>query len=112
MIFGSIAELGIALTDLADQHAAWSQETFGSDKERGPEGPLKHMRKEIEEVLANPTDLQEYADLLLLLLDASRRAGIGPYSLIRAGQAKLKINKERTWPKPTGMSDAVEHVKS
>lgn len=59
---------------LAAEHAAWSQVTFGSDDERGPEGPLRHLLKEIDEVAANPGDISEHADVGLLWLDASRRA--------------------------------------
>jgi len=52
----------------------------------------------------------ELADCLLLLLDSSRRAGIKPMQLFEAAQEKMKINKARTWPKPT-TDEPVEHVK-
>lgn len=93
----------------ADQ-AAWSQKTFGSDSTRGPIGPLKHMLKEVQEALDNPTDIEEYADLLLLLMDSSRRAGFSPMSLLYAARAKMRKNKEREWPKPTS-DEPVEHVR-
>jgi hypothetical protein len=59
---------------LAAEHAAWSQATFGSDAERGAEGPLRHLLLEADEVAANPGDISEHADVGLLWLDASRRA--------------------------------------
>lgn len=97
--FDGIIELGYQLDKLSQEHAMWSQETFGDDKERGPMGPLKHLEKEAKEVQANLADKSEYADCLLLILDASRRAGISPLQLIKAAQDKLIVNKSRTWPK-------------
>jgi hypothetical protein len=63
------------MRDFWDAQSKWSQATFGTDAERGPLGALKHLRKEIEEVKANPGDIEERADLVFLALDASRRAG-------------------------------------
>lgn len=60
---------------LASNHAAWSQETFGSDASKDWTGPLAHLKKELTEVEEQPFDRTEWADTLLLLLDASRRAG-------------------------------------
>ncbi len=105
-----LIETGEALRDLARDHAAWSQATFGSDLERGPIGPLKHLEKEAREAQANPDDAEEYADCLLLLLDAARRAGIKPLELIRAAQAKLEINRGRQWSLPVS-DEPVEHVR-
>ena len=36
-----------------DQQAEWSRATFGSDTERGPLGPLKHLEKEAKEAQEN-----------------------------------------------------------
>ncbi len=122
MYMGRIAELGIALTDLADDQSNWSQRTFGTNAERGPVGGLKHLMLEAQETIAaweslpNPGDMrtarvnEEFADCLLLLLDASRRAGISPARLIRAAQEKMKVNKTRTYPKPTSDVPS-EHIK-
>ncbi len=102
--------MGWALDDLARDQAEWSQATFGKDSDRGPIGALKHLEKEARECQAAPTDREEYADCLLLLLDAARRAGISPCGLIRAAQAKMVVNKARTWPKPVD-DTPVEHVR-
>lgn len=96
------SQLGCALAELAADQAAWSQATFGSDVERGPIGALLHLEREAREAAENPADVTEYADCLLLILDASRRAGLDPLKLIRAAQEKMKVNKSRVWPKTVG----------
>ncbi len=110
--------LGCELTKLAHEHAEWSRATFGADAERGPAGPLKHLAKEAVEALEawerpqwNLDEVRsEFADCLLLLLDASRRAGLSPLDLVRAGAEKHKVNLARRWSKPVD-GQPVEHVR-
>lgn len=90
--------------------ADWSQSTFGSDRTRGPVGPLKHLAKEVQEVLAAPNDLEEYADMLFLVFDATRRAGFCYDELLAAARAKLLKNKARQWPTLAG-DEPVEHIR-
>lgn len=103
------------LAHLIVDQANWSQETFGSDSERGPIGALKHLAKEAEEVQlaldAGPEEtLEELADCFLLFLDATRRAGFKIGDVLDASKAKMVKNKARTWPKPTS-DEPVEHVR-
>ncbi len=91
--------------------SAWSQATFGTDAERGPLGPLKHLAKEAVEAQANPTDLSEFVDCLFLTFDATRRAGFTFEQLRDAAWAKLEVNKARKWSVPTKGDEAVEHVR-
>ena len=102
-------EIGDRLTDLVQDQSEWSQATFGPDGIRGSSGPLKHLEKEAREAQNNPTDIMEYADCLLLILDASRRAGFTTLQLIQAAQEKMKINRARKWPAVTDMTSPVEH---
>lgn len=102
----------LSLEEFWDAHAEWSQATFGSDQERGPAGPLKHLAKEVNEALANPTDIEEYADCLFLIFDATRRAGFTYEDLRIAVNEKLKVNKARKWQKPTNADEPVEHVRT
>jgi hypothetical protein len=90
------------------QHTEWSNATFGAD--RGPIGALKHLEKEAREAQAKPTDHEEYADCMLLIVDASRRAGLTPESLMELCFKKLEKCKRRVWPKPNG-DEPVEHVR-
>ncbi len=79
------------------EHAEWSQETFGNV---GPVGPLKHLSKEALEAAAEPDDLSEWADMQFLLWDAQRRAGITDEQITQAMIEKLAVNKLREWPEP------------
>ena len=110
-IFHSMVEFADKFSDLVVDQAEWSQATFGSDIVRGPIGALKHLEKEAREAQANPADPMEYADCLLLILDAARRAGIKPTQLVEHAQAKMKINRSREWPKPIS-DEPVEHVRT
>lgn len=93
-----------------DAHAQWSQATFGRDSERGPIGALKHLALEAQEAAAKPGDYEEYADCLLLLFDASRRAGMTLDTLLDIAWQKLAKCKLRIYPKPTG-DEPVEHIR-
>ena len=96
---------------LAADQAAWSQNTFGSDSQRDWTGPLAHLRMELLEIETLPFDREEWADALLLLLDASRRAGFNATGLLMAAEYKLSINKERSW-QATNADGSVEHDRS
>lgn len=91
-------------------HGEWSQKQFGSDADLGPEAPLAHLAKEVLEMMGDPSDLSEYADGLLLLLDSSRRAGFTANQLLKAAFDKLEINKSREWGEPNE-DGSVEHVR-
>ena len=80
-----------------NEHAEWSQSTFGNV---GPIGPLKHLSKEALEAAEQPSDLSEWADMQFLLWDAQRRAGITDEQITQAMIEKLAVNKQREWPEP------------
>ena len=88
----------------------WSNETFGTREERGPIGPLKHLIKEANEALADPGDIKEYADCVILIIDACWRAGFTPSQMEAAVNLKVEENMLRTYPKPTG-DEISEHVR-
>lgn len=102
--------LGWTIAGIYDSLATWSDATFGTPEERGPEGPLQHLAKEVVEVQEAPDDLEEYADCLMLLVDAARRAGYGLMELIDAWGRKLDICKAREWPVPVP-GQPCEHIR-
>lgn len=85
------------LHKLIESQTPWSQTTFGSDTPESSRKPTLHMRKEVDEILANPDDITEYADVLLLLIDAARRRGFVFSDLVQAAIAKHEICKTREW---------------
>lgn len=90
------------------EHAEWSQGTFGNV---GPVGPLKHLSKEALETAAEAGDLSEWADMQFLLWDAQRRAGITDEQITQAMIDKLAVNKQREWPEPKDGEPRL-HIKS
>lgn len=108
------------------ERASWSQETFGTVNERGPLGPLRHLKKELlEEVLPLLDEatgrcregraaelVEELVDLRFLVDDAMMRQGV-PYGYYQELLwAKLKRNRGRVWPKSTSPNEPVEHDRS
>lgn len=97
-----ICDRGARLTALIADQSEWSQATFGRDTERGPVGALKHLALEAKEAETDPTNIVEYADCFLLILDATRRAGFSFDELLDAAATKMVVNKLREWPKTVG----------
>lgn len=81
-------------TNIREQHAEWSDRQFGNV---GPVGPLKHLAKEAIEAAEAPDDISEFADILMLVWDATRRAGFSDEQLAEAVAEKLDRNKRRAW---------------
>lgn len=75
-------------------HAEWSVRQFGNV---GPIGPLKHLAKEAIEAAEAPDDISEFADIIMLVWDATRRAGFSDEQLAEAVAEKLERNKRRAW---------------
>src|SRR5699024_1489712 len=93
---------------LQDEQGRWSDATFGAN--HGPHGCIAHLAKEVREVAAEPYSRMEYADCLMLLLDAYRRAGGSADDLVAAAFEKLEINKRREWGEPDE-NGVVEHIR-
>jgi hypothetical protein len=74
----------------------WSRHVFGPP--RGLEGIFEHIREELDEILMEPTDSCEWADLFILAMDAAWRAGLDGEELTRAIRAKQDENQLRQWP--------------
>jgi hypothetical protein len=103
------------MEDFWDALAEWSVETFGPASVRGPIGPVRHLKKECDEITGaiearRDVGMDEYADLLFLTFDAARRAGLSFHALLEQAKRKLVVNKARQWPTPTS-DEPVQHVK-
>lgn len=89
----------------------FSLKTFGP----GPrtKGVVDHIRKELAEIEANPSDVTEWVDVILLALDGAWRAGHEPEQIAAAIKAKQAKNEARQWPdwRTADPNKAIEHVK-
>lgn len=89
----------------------WSERTFGPGART--KGVVDHIRKELLEIEANPSDASEWADVVILGLDGFWRAGYTPQQIIAAIEAKQAKNERRTWPdwRTADPDRAIEHVR-
>lgn len=80
-----------------DAKAQWSRDTFGPGDRY--QGVVAHIRKELDEVSADPADLEEWVDVALLAMDGAwRSAGANGAAFLAAMLAKDAKNRARTWP--------------
>jgi hypothetical protein len=84
----------MTLQELQDTIGQWSEVTFD---DAGPLPKVHHLKREVDELLAEPYARFEYADCLILLVDAARKAGISADTLIETAFEKMEINKRRVW---------------
>jgi hypothetical protein len=90
----------------------WSERTFGpGDRAKGV---VDHIRKELHEIEADPGDLKEWIDVVILALDGAWRSGASPEQIIDALTAKQTKNEARVWPdwRTAPKDRAIEHVRS
>lgn len=87
----------------------WSERTFGPG--RRTKGVIDHIRKELVEVESDPTDLNEWIDIVILGLDGAWRVGATPDQIIDALATKQRKNESRTWPdwRTRSEDEAIEH---
>lgn len=90
---------------------AWSLQTFGPGERL--DGVLDHLAKELVEVRANPEDVTEWIDIVILAFDGAWRSGHEPEEIIAAYHSKMEKNCNRTWPdwRTADPDRAIEHVR-
>jgi hypothetical protein len=90
----------------------WSRDTFGPALRT--KGAIDHIRKELAEIEADPHDLSEWVDVIILAMDGFWRHGGTAESLMPALLAKQAKNMARAWPDWRTMSEdrAIEHDRS
>lgn len=95
-----------------ERQRRFSLKAFGPGKRT--KGVLDHLRKELDEIEADPTDPHEWADLILLALDGAWRHGLEPSEIADAIRSKQAINELREWPdwRKSDPDRAIEHVRS
>lgn len=91
---------------------AFSERTFGPGART--KGVIDHIRKELREIEAAPTDISEWIDVVLLALDGAWRSGASPEAIVAALLMKQTRNEARTWPdwRTADPNKAIEHDRS
>lgn len=89
---------------------AFSERTFGPGERTA--GVLDHIRKELIEIEADPHDVSEWVDVILLALDGAWRHGHEPEVIAAALNSKQDKNERRQWPdwRTVDHGKAIEHV--
>lgn len=83
--------------DRQDGIFAWSSKTFPTAT---VQTSLAHLQREVVELREDPHDLTEWADCLILLMDAATHVGFDMQDLAKAVDAKMLINRQRKWGPP------------
>jgi hypothetical protein len=103
--------MGGAFLEIVSSQKAWSTKTFGPA--RGTEGVIDHIRKELKEIEAAPTDLEEWIDVIILAIDGAWRSGHTPEQVARKLEEKMAKNRTREWPdwREADPKKAIEHLR-
>jgi hypothetical protein len=94
-----------------DRQKRWSRETFGpGDRAKGV---VEHIRKELLEIEADPKELSEWIDVVILALDGAWRSGATPEQICTALEDKQTKNENRAWPdwRKSSADKAIEHIR-
>ena len=97
------------LIDYIERQRQWSLKTFGDG--RRTKGITSHIKKELQEIESNPTDVIEWIDVVILALDGAWRSGHTAEEIVEGMQNKQGINFKRIYPMPTSQDEASEHLK-
>ena len=97
------------MIDLLRRHFEWTEKTFGSGKRTM--GITNHIRKELLEIEAQPNDLEEWIDVLLLAFDGARRTGATPEQILLGIEWKHKVVLNRVYPFPESEDHPSEHIR-
>jgi hypothetical protein len=99
------------LVDHLDRQRRFSEKTFGPGART--KGVVDHIRKELGEIEADPTDVMEWVDVIILAFDGAWRAGWKPAEIVEAIVAKQTRNEARDWPdwRTADPDKAIEHVR-
>ena len=97
----------ITAADIA-AYRDFSLNTFGPGARN--EAKFKHLAEELDEAREDPTNTEEWIDIVILALDGAYRNGASPEEIIAAYHAKCAKNLARTWPDWKDIPEG-EHIK-
>jgi hypothetical protein len=92
-----------------ERQRAFSLKTFGPGART--KGVTDHIAKELDEIRADPSDISEWVDVIILGFDGAWRAGWEPKDIVAAIVAKQTKNEARVWPdwRTADPDKAIEH---
>lgn len=95
-----------------ERQRSFSRDTFGPGART--KGVLDHIRKELAEIEADPQDISEWVDVIILAFDGAWRSGWEPEDIVSALVAKQSKNEGRKWPdwRTAAPDRAIEHDRS
>jgi len=96
-----------------DRQRVFSYKTFGPGSRT--QRVLDHIRKEMAEIEADPLDLEEWIDIIILAVDGAWRTGAPSDVIAKTLWDKLTTNIEkRQWPdwRTAEPGKAIEHIRT
>lgn len=90
----------------------FSEKTFGPPDGHNP-GVIDHIRKELDEIEADPSDTEEWIDVIILALDGAWRSGATPSEIAKSLEDKQTKNEKRKWPdwRTCTPGKSIEHIR-
>lgn len=97
------------ICEYVNQHRFWSVRTFGTGMRTN--GLIKHIKKELDEIAEDPSDLREWVDVIILGFDGAWRAGYTPEQISEELVRKQEENALRDWPSGMSEDEPIEHLR-
>ena len=79
---------------LFDRSRAFQNEKF---PDQSIDSKLIHLAREVEELRKEPTEIEEFADCLILIFGCAAKQGLTAQQLVSAAHKKLTVCEKRTW---------------
>lgn len=94
--------------DFQTEFSAWAFKTF---TQQPVEAKIRHLKKEADEIIEDPADIEEWADVFLLFSNAAKLQGFALTDILEAARKKwLNDLVHRQW-QPPDEDGCVHHVK-
>lgn len=90
--------------------AKWSRQTFGTGKQT--HRMIDHIRKELLEIEADPTSVEEWIDVVAIALDGACRLATAD-EVISILRHKFEVCQQRQFPdwRTSDPNKAIEHIR-
>ena len=90
------------IEELTREVVQWADSAFPGRK---PQSALLKLFEETGELVKDPSDASEYADIFIMLLDLANMHGV---DVVKAIRDKLALNRQRVWVKTA--TGTLQHV--